>query len=358
MYSVVVAAVLSTGTPAPAFGGLFHRGESRNQGCAGCMGGCAGYSCMGNSCMGCNGCSGSGFLGIRSFFGNLFSFGGCQGCNGGCNGGCMGCMGCYGSSCMGCMGCMGGMPMSCMGCMGGCYGGTLVSSYDVNLSAMPGYGMGSPMMGSMPMVDGMAGQQYGMQPYATQPYGMQPFTPQPFGATPGTVSAPMPGTVPNQLPVGPPPTTSDAMTPPDQATVVVTLPADARMYVQNQFSALTGAVRVFRSPPLTGKKAQYKIRMEVERGGKVLEDVKDVELEPGKTARVHFAEPAGGGGTARIDVNVPSNSLLTVEGKTWPTGQRSIVTPDLKRGETYVYTLKLERDSNGRKETLTRDVSF
>ncbi|MBX7103592.1 MAG: TIGR03000 domain-containing protein, partial [Gemmataceae bacterium] len=60
----------------------------------------------------------------------------------------------------------------------------------------------------------------------------------------------------------------------------------------------------------------------------------------------------------RIDVNVPSNSLLTVEGKTWPTGQRSIVTPDLKRGETYVYTLKLERDSNGRKETLTRDVSF
>ena len=30
----------------------------------------------------------------------------------------------------------------------------------------------------------------------------------------------------------------------------------------------------------------------------------------------------------------------------------------LKPGQEYVYTLKLQRDHGGRKETLTRDVSF
>lgn len=354
MYGVVLAAMMTTGTPAPAFGGLFSRRSSQTAGCYGCMGGCAGYSCGG--CAGCQGCGGGchGFLGIRDFFSNVFSMGGCQGCNGGCYG-CMG--GCSGIGCMGgvpmAMGCMGGMPM-------GCYGGMVSSSYDMPLGASPMMmGSSMPMGGSMPM-----DMMHGMNPapmMQNQPMGQVPYAPysnpypQPYGGqTPPPTTNPMP----NDLPVGPPPTTGESTTAPNEATVVVTLPADARLYVQGSLITQSGPVRRLRTPPLTGKTNKYTLRMEVERGGKPVEEIQTVELAPGKVTRVHFAEPGSAGSTARINVAVPDNAQLTVEDKAWPTGQRSITTPELAPGATYVYTLKLERTRDGRKETLTRDVSF
>jgi uncharacterized protein (TIGR03000 family) len=85
MYSVVLAAVLTTGTATPDWHKSFGC-----QGCSGCTG-----------CVGCHGCYGCG--------------GGCYGCGGGCYG-CYGCYGCAGSyavssynfySCSGCGGCWG-----------------------------------------------------------------------------------------------------------------------------------------------------------------------------------------------------------------------------------------------------------
>lgn len=88
MYSVVLAAMLTTGADTPAWG----------------KGGWYNYS----GCWGCHGCRGSCF--------------GCYGCYGGC-GGCFGCGGCYGC-CGGCFGCYGG----CYGCYGcyGCFGTVMV----------------------------------------------------------------------------------------------------------------------------------------------------------------------------------------------------------------------------------------
>jgi uncharacterized protein (TIGR03000 family) len=88
----------------------------------GCDGGCVG--CAG--CAGCNGCGGcnggKGFLGGHKWFKkDSGCCGGCNGC-GGCDGGCMGCNGCNG--------CNGGRghkwfkrSNGCGGCDGGCGGG-------------------------------------------------------------------------------------------------------------------------------------------------------------------------------------------------------------------------------------------
>lgn len=102
--------------------------------------------------------------------------------------------------------------------------------------------------------------------------------------------------MPNQMPQGPSPQPMQSMTPPNQAQIVVTLPADARMYVDGIDMNLTGSVRQFRTPDLKpGTKNTYSIKIVVDRGGKPVEETKTVDLVPGQTTRVHFAEPGSPG---------------------------------------------------------------
>jgi uncharacterized protein (TIGR03000 family) len=296
MYSIVFAAMLTSGTPAPAFGGLFSSGgESCFGGCQGCSG-CTGYSCMGcngcggcsGCCGGCNGCNGYGFLGIRDFFHNAFSMGGgCNGCCGGCNGCCGGCNGgcngCFGSmSCFGGSGCCGGYSGYSMADFGMSSSGYVVPMGMFNSMPMDNFGS-TPMMGSMPMM--------GSTPYA------MPMVPQ------GNVMTPTPPlNMPNQMPYGSPPQAADATMSPNQATVVVSLPADARLYVEKELMNLTGSVRAFRTTDLApGAKYTYTIRMEVERGGKIIDKTEVINLEPGKRTQVFFPDPSeGAGSTAKL----------------------------------------------------------
>ena len=105
-----------------------------------------------------------------------------------------------------------------------------------------------------------------------------------------------PNMLPNVLPQGPMPQPFQSATPSNQTTVVVTLPTDARLFVDGQQMNLTGEVRQFRTPDLqAGSKYAYTIRMEVERNGKTVDQTQTVNLEPGKTAQVHFAEPGSPG---------------------------------------------------------------
>src|SRR5262249_54023821 len=115
MYSVVLAAMLTTGGTAPAWHGC--------HGCHGCCGGRYGnpFSCHGwhgcfggrsgcyGCCGGCYGCWGGGCSGC---WGGGYSCAGCYGA--GCNGACFGCTGCYGygSSCFGCYGVAAGTTMA------------------------------------------------------------------------------------------------------------------------------------------------------------------------------------------------------------------------------------------------------
>jgi uncharacterized protein (TIGR03000 family) len=160
-----------------------------------------------------------------------------HGCRG-CWGGCYGCYGCYGGwgSCYGCYGCYG-----CSGCWGG-YGGR----------AHGGWGRG-----------------YGYA-YAPAVY-----------STPALMTASISRTKRSTL----------QAPPPDAATVLVTLPAEAKLFVDDQPTTSTTVRRVLQSPRLKpGNSYSYLLRAEIQREGTKYEQVKKVNVRAGQKAAVTFSE--------------------------------------------------------------------
>lgn len=318
MYGMVIAAVLTANPAEPAFGNR----STAQAPMAGCVGGYASGMSGCAGCQGCNGCQGGGILGIRDWFSNLFG--------GGC-GGCSGCQGCTGGSCFGCSGCS-GMPMM-MG--SGCSGSIVMSCY------------GSPIMSSGYGCIGVS-HSYPLMSYPVTPVQpMQPSQPPMQMPPPSSVIGPMPRQE-METPAG------------NKATVVVTLPADARMSIDGQLSSLTGSTRVFETPPLaTTAEHYYQIKIEVERGGKTLQHTETVIVKPGRVSRVNFAEPAATN-TARIDVRIPEGATLTVEGRPWDAtaSRATVTTPALEPGKTYYYRLRAEWANGGRTEAINKEVAF
>jgi len=103
-------------------------------------------------------------------------------------------------------------------------------------------------------------------------------------------------------PMMPPAGLGEALTTPNQATVVVTLPADAKLFANGEPIDLIGPVRTFRTPVIEiGKPYHYEMSMEVVRNGQTIKKSQQVLIEAGKIARVIFPEPsAGAGNTAGI----------------------------------------------------------
>src|SRR6516225_1149669 len=165
--------------------------------------------------------------------------GGCCGCWGGCYGGWGGCHGCWG----GCYGCWGGC-YGCYGC-GGCYGG------------WGGWGRGYA--------------------YAAPAY-----------------SAPVVMTA-YAAPIHP---TAVELPPPDSAKIIVNPPADAKLFVDDQPTRSTSALRVFQAPSLErGSSYYYMLRAEVQREGRRYQQTKKVFIHAGDEIRTSFANL----GTAQTD---------------------------------------------------------
>jgi uncharacterized protein (TIGR03000 family) len=205
--------------------------EARCCGCTGYVSSCCGRTHH-NRCHGCtgysrcHGCSG---------------FSRCHGCHGGgysftCTG-CSGYSSCYG--CSGCSGCHGrrghGHRNRCCGCTGyvvACCGTTVVP------------GVGAPIG-----------------------------TPPP--------PAKMPPAVPP-----PPPAKTDASAP---ATIVVVLPADARLSVDGNATTSTSDRRVLVTPSLEQGEYVYSLRAEVVRNGQTVAQTQNVTVRPGQTTEVPFS---------------------------------------------------------------------
>jgi uncharacterized protein (TIGR03000 family) len=182
-------------------------------------------------CHGCHGCHGC--------------WGGCHGCWGGCHGcwgGCQGCWGgCYGcwGGCYGCYGCCGG----CYGCWGGCYGYAVLPSYV------------APSGGN----DGKSKANQGGDEDGTK-------TAYNYGGEARRASQ---------------------KASPRQATVVVHLPADARLYVDGQPANLTSKTRSFVTPELQkGQDYYYTVKAEVRRDGVTREQSQRVFVRAGTVAHV------------------------------------------------------------------------
>ncbi len=94
------------------------------------------------------------------------------------------------------------------------------------------------------------------------------------------------------------------------ATVIVQVPADAKLYFDDQPTQETGTLRTFLTPKLqAGKKFTYALKAEVVRQGQVLSQTQTLTVRAGQTTRVDFGEmkaaiPAGAG-PPRIAIQPP-----------------------------------------------------
>jgi uncharacterized protein (TIGR03000 family) len=79
---------------------------------------------------------------------------------------------------------------------------------------------------------------------------------------------------------------------PRSATLVVTLPEDAKLTIDGHATISTSGERVFTTPPLEeGKEFHYTLKAQVVRDGHTQSIVQEVTIRSGETAEVTLAEP-------------------------------------------------------------------
>ena len=407
MYSLVLMTALTTAPETADFNGFFQNlfrgggcsGTSASAGCWGnftprysCYGGgCAGSAYAYGSCTGCSGsafaagCSGTSSSGFGSRIRRWLGFGGCSGCSGyGCTGSGYGCT---------------GSGYSCFGSAYSCFGGPAISYTPVLNGGLSCQG-GLPMSAPPPM-----------------------FVPPP--ATPGV--APPPPTIPYAPPESAPGGSGTAGVRPSsaalvaeangsgaaRATVVVLVPADARLFADGRPLALTGTERRFVSPVLpAGQEFLYRFRVEYERDGETVSVTKKVPVRAGAQVQIEFTDltartaprpiPSAVAGTATsgsgqperpavpslspavapastpeppvrpalptspnlertlITVKLPPGATLYVDERKSPSTSavRQFSTPPLPVGREFAYLLRAEVVRNGQTETFTQKVPF
>jgi uncharacterized protein (TIGR03000 family) len=80
-----------------------------------------------------------------------------------------------------------------------------------------------------------------------------------------------------------------------EATLIVNLPADAKLTIDGEATSSTSAQRVFVSPALElGKEYEYTLKAEVVRDGKSQVATAKVTIRPGETSQVELKVPAAG----------------------------------------------------------------
>ncbi len=191
-----------------------------------------------------------------------FFFNGCNGC-GGCSGcygysagwGCNGCNGCRGG-CGGCMGFLGATHYrgGCHGCAGSCYGaGCRGASYGC-----------TGCFGSAPAVT----------PYRVIDY--KAAKPEELKSKP----KPEPG--------------KSGSLAPNRARILVELPADARLYIDEHLTKGGTDVRSFTTPELQlGQEYFYEVRAEQLRDGEVIAQATErITFRPGEERRLTLREVA------------------------------------------------------------------
>lgn len=175
------------------------------------------------------------------------------GCGGGCYGGCWGgCYGCWGGCYGGCYGGFGG----CMGCWGGggCYG----------------------------CWGGYASWGYGAPSYPGQVYpGDGMMTPG------GTTGEPLPPAKENKDKDK----KKDTMLSTTKAKLVVELPANAKLFIDDMPMKAASGMRSFNTPDLEpGQAYYYMVRVETTRDGKPVSETRRVIVRAGQVARADFKE--------------------------------------------------------------------
>jgi uncharacterized protein (TIGR03000 family) len=193
-------------------------------------------------------------------------YGGCYGCYGGCYGGWGGCYGC-------CGGCYGG-------CWGGCYGGHGGGRAWGGYSGTYGYAYSN----SMPYSNG----QMTVSGYYDPQSANLPTWSSVDRTNGRAVTSPEDRRGEGVYTNGP----SSRATMEAPATILVSLPADAKLTIEGQPTTSTSGDRSLISPPLEpGKTYFYSMKAELDRKGQKVTTSQNVEVHAGQVSRVSLNFP-------------------------------------------------------------------
>lgn len=156
---------------------------------------------------------------------------------------------------------------------------------------------------------------------------------------------------------------------PNSAGIVVSLPADAKLFVNGTQSSLSGSVRKLFSRNLEpGKRYPYKLRAEAIRDGRVVSQTRTVELVAGATEAVAFPPQIETPAIAAdrsprpttLVVHVPTDAKVYLLGnETQATGPvRRFTTDRLPVGRRTAYTLRVSVHRGGRIISQERKITL
>lgn len=221
---------------------------------------CWGHNCSG-ACSGMTSCNGGGLFGGHKSC-----------CGGGLFGGMFGGHSCSGS-------CHGGGLFSGHSCSGSCHGGGLFG----------GSCHGGGLFGGHKHGDCHGGACYGSACYGGACYGGAPMA-APGGCWGGTMAPPPPAPMPKPAEQIKPPEAEKkpiGLNVPATATILVSLPADAKLMVDGQATTSTSTERLLETPTLTpGMVYQYTLKAEYMKDGQMTSVTKMVEVRAGVETRV------------------------------------------------------------------------
>jgi uncharacterized protein (TIGR03000 family) len=180
---------------------------------------------------------------------------------------------------------------------------------------------------------------------------------------PGSTIPPA-GTVPPAGGAVPPAAVPPAAVPPagtptsNDGLLAVSVPEDAKIYVNGQPTTSTGGQRQYVSRNLKdGFNYSYEVRAEVVRDGKTVEQLKKVNVRAGETASLAFDFPADA--ETSLTVHVPADAKVYLAGNaTKASGEKRVFrTTGLTGGKAWEgYTVRVELERGGR--TLTKEETI
>lgn len=139
--------------------------------------------------------------------------------------------------------------------------------------------------------------------------------------------------------------------------LTVSLPEDAKVYVNGNPTNSTGAIRHYVSRGVAEQGSyRFDVRAEVERNGKKLTETKSVVLNGGQADELRFEliDPDEAVDTA-LTITVPTDAVVTLAGNSTKTGGdvRTYRTRELRRGEAWDnYVIRVEHEGQVKEQTV------
>ena len=147
-----------------------------------------------------------------------------------------------------------------------------------------------------------------------------------------------------------------------KATFDIQVPEDARVFVNDIATKTPGENRRYVSHGLkTGYRYTYRVRAEVIRNGKAIQQTQTVKLQAGQTGVLNFETLSSSNSVVTtLILHVPEGAKVSLAGKPLPNGNnvRTFQTTKLAAGETWTdYPIEVSYQENGqtrqRRQTVT-----